>query len=80
MMELLQHQTENEMRKDHLTHTVRGGPTCQSGRSGGSLRGEHLTIPAREFLALAPELRCERCASSKLFDFLQRQAAKKEAA
>ena len=68
------------MRKDHLTHTVRGGPTCKSGRSGGSLRGEHLTIPAREFLALAPELRCERCASSKLFAFLQRQAAKKEAA
>ena len=79
-MELLQHQTENTMRKDHLTHTVRGGPTCKSGRSGGSLRGEHLTIPAREFLALAPELRCERCASSKLFAFLQRQAAKKEAA
>jgi hypothetical protein len=26
------------------------------------------------------ELRCERCASSKLFAFLQRQAAKKEAA
>lgn len=68
------------MRKDHLTHTVRGGPTCQSGRSGGSLRGEHMTIPAREFLALAPELRCERCASSKLFAFLQRLAAKKEAA
>lgn len=68
------------MRKDHLTHTVRGGPTCQSGRSGGSLRGEHFTLPAAQFLALDPELRCARCASSKLFAFLQRQAAKKEAA
>ncbi len=64
-------------RKDHLKHTVRGGPTCQSGRSGGSLRGEHITLPAAEFLALASELRCERCSSSKLFAFLQRQAAKK---
>lgn len=79
-MELLQHQPESTMRKDHLTHTVRGGPTCQSGRSGGSLHGEHLTIPAAQFLALDPELRCTRCASSKLFAFLQRQAAKKEAA
>jgi hypothetical protein len=80
MMELSQHQTEIDMRKDHLTHTVRGGPTCQSGRSGGSLRGEHLTVPAAEFLALAPEQRCTRCTSSKLFAFLQRQAAKKETA
>jgi hypothetical protein len=64
-------------RKDHLQHTVRGGPTCKTGRSGGSLRGEHLTLPASEFLALAPEFRCNRCASSKLFAFLQRQAAKK---
>lgn len=64
-------------RKDHLQHTVSGGPTCQRGRSGGSLRGEHLTSPFEEFVALAPELRCSRCASSKLFAFLQRQAAKK---
>jgi len=64
-------------RKEHLQHTVHYGPTCKSGRSGGSLRGEHITLPAAEFLALAPELRCERCASSKLFAFLQRQAAKK---
>ena len=64
-------------RKDHLQHTVHFGPTCKSGRFGGSLRGEHITLPAAEFLALAPELRCQRCASSKLFDFLQRQAAKK---
>ena len=64
-------------RKDHLQHTVKFGPTCNGGRDGGSLRGEHITLPAAEFLALAPELRCERCASSKLFAFLQRQAAKK---
>jgi hypothetical protein len=80
MMELSQHQPENTMRKDHLQHTVHYGPTCKSGRSGGSLRGEHFTVPAAEFLALPSEQRCERCASSKLFAFLQRQAAKKEAA
>jgi hypothetical protein len=66
-------------RKDHLQHTVHYGPTCQSGRSGGSLRGEHITLPAAEFLALAPELRCVRCASSKLFAFLKRQADKQAA-
>jgi hypothetical protein len=65
------------MRKNHLRHTVHFGPTCQSGRSGGALRGEHFTYPAAQFLAMQPELRCERCASSKLFAFLQRQAAKK---
>lgn len=64
------------MRKDHLLHTVRFGPTCQSGRSGGGLRGEHLTVPAAQFLALSPEHRCEKCAKSKLFLFLQRQANK----
>ena len=61
-------------RKDHLQHTVKFGPTCKGGREGGSLRGEHMTLPAAQFLALASELRCERCASSKLFAFLQRQA------
>jgi len=64
-------------RKEHLQHTVKYGPTCKSGRSGGSLRGEHITLPASEFLALSQDLRCERCCSSKLFAFLQRQAAKK---
>lgn len=64
-------------RKDHLKHTVRGGPTCQSGRSGGSLRGEHLSFPFAEFVAAPLEVQCERCRSSKLFAFLQRQAAKK---
>lgn len=63
--------------KHHLEHTVKYGPTCQSGRSGGSLRGEHFTYSAAEFLALPAERRCDRCASSKLFSFLQRQAAKK---
>ena len=64
-------------RKDHLSHTVKFGPACKGGREGGSLRGEHLTLPAAQFLALPPELRCERCASSKLFSFLQRQALRK---
>jgi hypothetical protein len=64
------------MRKDHLQHTVKFGPTCKGGRFGAGLVGrEHFTVPAAQFLALAPELRCERCASSKLFAFLQRQAA-----
>jgi hypothetical protein len=64
------------MRKHHLQHTVRFGATCQSGRTGGSLRGEHLTFQAKEFLAMPPEDRCEKCAKSKLFLFLQRQANK----
>lgn len=69
------------MRKDHLQHTVKFGPICKGGRFGAGLRGaEHITVPAAKFLALPPEQRCERCASSKLFSFLQRQAAKKEAA
>ena len=67
-------------RKDHLQHTVKFGPTCKGGRDGGSLRGEHITLPAAQFLALAPEYRCERCASSKLFAFLLRQEAKKAGA
>ena len=67
-------------RKDHLQHTVKFGPTCLGGRSGYSLRGEHITLPAKEFLALAPDLRCDRCASSKLFAFLQRQASKQQGA
>lgn len=67
------------VRKDHLQHTVKYGPTCKGGRFGASLRGaEHITLPARQFLALAPELRCERCVNSKLFAFLQRQAQKQQ--
>ena len=64
-------------RKDHLQHTVKYGPTCQSGLSGGSLRGEHLVQPFASFVDLAPWFQCKRCRSSKLFAFLQRQAAKK---
>ena len=63
-------------RKTHLLHTVRFGPTCQSGRSGGQLRGEHITVKFSEFAAEREDLRCDRCAGSKLFGFLQRQAAK----
>lgn len=62
-------------RKTHLKHTVTGGPTCQRGRSGGQLRGEHLTFAFAEFSAERLDLRCERCANSKLFAFLQRCAA-----
>ena len=65
--------------KNHLKHTVHFGPTCQSGRSGGSLRGEHFTYPAADFLAMPSDLRCAKCEKSKLFAFLQRQAAKKGA-
>lgn len=65
------------IRKDHLQHTVHGGPTCKSGRTGASLKGEHLTVPAKQFLGLDPSFRCERCANSKLFAFLQRQTAQR---
>lgn len=62
-------------RKTHLQHTKHNGPTCQSGRIGGSLRGEHITVKFAEFVATASAVRCERCASNKLFAFLQRKAA-----
>ena len=62
------------MRKTHLQHTVHAGPTCQTGRSGGSLRGEHITAKYAEFVAY-PEQQCDRCKSSKLFAFLARRAA-----
>lgn len=70
-------------RKEHLAHTVKFGPTCKGGRTGSSLSGEHITSPAAEFLALPEHLRCSKCASSKLFAALKRQAerqAEKKAA
>lgn len=51
-----------------------GGPTCQRGRVGGALRGEHFTFGIKEFIATPPELRCARCANSMLFAFLKRKA------
>jgi hypothetical protein len=62
-------------RKYHLQHTIHRGPTCQTGRSGGSLRGEHITVKYDEFITYT-SLQCSRCAASKLFSFLTRQAAK----
>ena len=63
--------------KTHLKHTIPGanGPTCQRGRTGGSLRGEHLTVGFAEFIAEPADLQCDRCRSSKLFSFLARKAA-----
>lgn len=66
----------NMTRKTHLQHTVHYGPTCKSGRFGGALRGEHITVKYSEFAAEKPELQCERCRDSKLFAFLERQTAK----
>ncbi len=65
------------MRKTHLQHTVKFGPACKSGRSGGSLSGEHITVKYDDFIREWDDLRCSRCEGGKLFDFLQRQAAKK---
>ena len=61
--------------KVHLEHTVRHGPTCQTGRSGAALRGEHITEGYAEFVAEPVAYQCNRCAASKLFAFLQRKAA-----
>ena len=61
-------------RKYHLRHTSHGGPTCQTGRAGAALRGEHITVKYAEFSACRAELQCSRCASSKLFAFLTRKA------
>jgi hypothetical protein len=62
-------------RKQHLQHTVSRGPTCKSGRIGGQLSGEHITVEFARFAA-RPDLQCERCSASKLFAFLQRKASK----
>lgn len=62
--------------KYHLEHTVTGGPTCQRGRSGGSLRGEHFTFGVAEFMNADTALRCSRCENSSLFAFLKRQQEK----
>lgn len=59
-------------RKIHLQDTKHYGPTCQSGRVGGALRGEHITVKFAEFKVSSGQ--CERCANSKLFAFLQRKA------
>ena len=63
------------MHKNHLQHTVNNGATCQRGRTGASLRGEHFTYKYSEFVATPVEHRCIRCNNSKLFSFLQRKAA-----
>ena len=63
-------------RKVHLEHTVHSGPSCQTGRVGASLRGEHITVNFDEFTLSSDALRCSRCESSKLFAFLHRQRNK----
>jgi hypothetical protein len=64
-------------RKHHLQHTVNRGPTCQTGRAGAALRGEHITEGFAAFSTRSADLQCSRCASSKLFMFLQRKEADK---
>lgn len=73
---LTNNQEINMARKTHLQHTVNYGPTCKSGRSGGSLSGEHITVKYSEFSVERPEFQCDRCRNSKLFAFLERQTAK----
>ncbi len=67
-------QKVHKMLKNHLQHTVNNGATCQRGRAGASLRGEHLTYKYSDFVATPVEHRCTRCNNSKLFAFLQRKA------
>jgi hypothetical protein len=68
--------TVYDTRRENLRRLIGqwGGPTCQTGRSGGSLRGEHITLKYSEFSA--SRVQCDRCRSSKLFSFLERQTAK----
>lgn len=61
------------MRKTHLQHTVHFGPACQRGRSGGQLRGEHITVKFNDFIREWDDLRCTRCENGKLFAFLFRK-------
>lgn len=61
------------MRKTHLQHTVKYGPACQGGRSGGAISGEHITVGYNSFANELPQYQCAKCVSSKLFSFLARQ-------
>ena len=63
--------------KFHLQHTTHRGPTCQTGRIGSALRGEHFTEGFEEFAARHSDRQCSRCVASKLFAFLQRKEADK---
>lgn len=63
----------SKVRKHHLQHAVHRGPTCQTGRTGAALRGEHITECFAEFAARPVDLQCTRCLASKLFTFLQRK-------
>lgn len=67
-------------RKAHMQHTTKFGPTCQGGKVGGSLRGEHVTMEFSEFAKLDEDKRCSRCTASPLFSFLQRKAEAESAA
>jgi hypothetical protein len=59
------------MRKYHLKSSKHHGPSCQSGRIGPAIDGEHITVAYKEFKAAPVEARCQRCAKSKLFQFFQ---------
>lgn len=63
-------------RRTHLEHPSYRGPTCQRGRIGGALRGEHITVKYADF-KLDP-LRCSRCEASKVFKFLQKKEQQRE--
>lgn len=62
-------------RKTHLKNPRNGAVTCQ-GRTGGALRGEHITCGYAEFVAEPAEFQCSRCRASKVFAYLQRCAEK----
>lgn len=64
------------IRKTHLKHSTKFGPVCQAGHSGARINGEHFTGSFAEFVAAPADQQCAKCRSSKLFAFLQRQAAK----
>lgn len=61
-----------ETRKNHLRDTKTGNAACAGRRTGWGT--EYITAPYAEFTASANK--CERCATSKLFSFLSRVAAK----
>jgi hypothetical protein len=64
-------------RKMHLQKSANAGPVCYRGAIGGALRGEHLTDDYAGFTrAVIRGGACGKCQASKLFAFLNKQAAK----
>ncbi len=66
--------TTTNTRRLHLRDTKTGNATCAGRRTGYGR--EYIVAKYSEFAVSPTEARCEKCASGKLFAFLEQQTAK----